>query len=301
MINSNEAKELSTTGLAKILGKSTQVIFQQLADMNLMLHKGDSWDLTPAGLAKGGIYKNTEKYGRYIVWPESILGEFESGVDDSGSDQTATSIGKHFGVPANRINSILSELGWIKRDVLKGWLVTNLGTKMGGSQARDKKTGIPYVRWPQGVFTNKILISNVLEAKGDALPVPQELPQNVVADAVGFRDKFPPPHRTQDGHYVRSKSEIIIDNWLYVAKVVHAYERKIPIEEDLYCDFYIPTGKVYIEYWGLEDPQYLARKAKKLEIYKKYEMDLIQLGEKDVSNLDDILPGKLLEFGVPVE
>jgi len=131
--------------------------------------------------------------------------------------------------------------------------------------------------------------------------VSQDQPQNTEADAVEFRDKFRPEHRAQDGHYVRSKSELIIDNWLYVSKIVHAYERKLPIEEELYCDFYIPTGKVYIEYWGLQEDKYLTRKEKKLEIYKKYNLNLIQLVEKDVLNLEDTLPAKLLEFGIAIE
>lgn len=69
----------------------------------------------------------------------------------------------------------------------------------------------------------------------------------------------------------------------------------------MYCDFYIPTGKVYIEYWGSDEEKYLARKDKKLEIYKKYAFKLIQLTDKDIYNLDDILPRKLLEFGVVIE
>tara|TARA_R110000787_G_scaffold55239_2_gene127641 strand:- start:5078 stop:5230 length:153 start_codon:yes stop_codon:yes gene_type:complete len=36
---------------------------------------------------------------------------------------------------------------------------------------------------------------------------------------------------------------MLIDNWLYMAETVHAYERKLPIEEDVYCDFYIPTRR----------------------------------------------------------
>ena len=45
----------------------------------------------------------------------------------------------------------------------------------------------------------------------------------------------------------------------------------------------------------------LVEKNKKLEIYKKYNLNLIELFEKDVSNLDDTLPAKLLEFHIPVE
>ena len=92
---------------------------------------------------------------------------------------------------------------------------------------------------------------------------------------------------------------MLIDNWLYMFEIVHAYERKLPVEEDVYCDFYIPTGKVYIEYWGYEnDEKYLNRKKKKKEIYEKYNLNLIELEDKDVQNLDDVLPKYLLTFGI---
>lgn len=93
---------------------------------------------------------------------------------------------------------------------------------MGGLQSRDKKSGVPFVRWPGTIINNKILISNINETKGDAPTPTPDQPVNVATDAISFRDKFPPTHGTQDGHYVRSKSEIIIDNWLYVSKIVHA-------------------------------------------------------------------------------
>jgi hypothetical protein len=94
----------------------------------------------------------------------------------------------------------------------------------------------------------------------------------------------------------------LIDNWLYMSEMVHAYERRLPIEEEVYSDFYIPTGKVYIEYWGYdEDSKYITRKAEKLAIYKKENFHLIELTEKEVQNLDDYLPRFLLTFGVRTE
>lgn len=73
------------------------------------------------------------------------------------------------------------------------------------------------------------------------------------------------------------------------------------MEEELYCDFYIPGGKVYIEYWGLEnDPKYAARKKTKLDIYRKYGFNLIELTEEHVCNLDDHLPKMLLKYNVIV-
>lgn len=296
------SKQLSTSALAKELKMSSQAMFQHLLEVGLITRNEDSWDLTPAGKSKGGFYKHSEKFGRYIVWPESIVAELDDSREDIGHNLlTATNIGKNFEIPANRINSILSELGWIKKDIVKGWQITELGKRLGGIQSKYRTTGVPYVRWPENIIKNKILITSIREARGDISTVSQGQPQNTGADAVKFRDKFRPEHRAQDGHYVRSKSELIIDNWLYVSKIVHAYERKLPIEEELYCDFYIPTGKVYIEYWGLEDDKYLTRKEKKMEIYKKYNLNLIQLVEKDVLNLEDTLPAKLLEFGIVIE
>ena len=96
-----------------------------------------------------------------------------------------------------------------------------------------------------------------------------------------FRKKYPAKYRTDDGHFVRSKSEHIIDNWLYHNDIVHAYERQVPIKEALICDFFIPMGKVWIEYWGLEDEKYLKRKDLKKELYEKNKKNLIELTDKD--------------------
>ena len=122
---------------------------------------------------------------------------------------------------------------------------------------------------------------------------------NIASISVEFPGKLEAIHIAIDGDFVHSKAQISIDNWLYMAEIVHAYERKLPIEENVYCDFYIPTGKVYIEYWGdNDDPKYLAHKQKKLAVYEKYGFKLIELNNADVQHLDDILPRLLLKFGV---
>ncbi len=301
MADKQTNKELSTTALAKEMKRSTPAMFEYLQEVGLILRSGNNWQLTPAGKSRGGLYRASAKLKRYIVWPESIIAELEGSQEEAGHGfVTATAIGKSFDLPANRINSILSELGWIKKDPVKGWQITGLGKRFGGIQAKHHTSGVPYVHWPETITRHRILTANIQESKGDT-PVAVQDEKPTGSESVEFRDKFRPEHRTQDGHYVRSKSEIIIDNWLYVSKIVHAYERKLPIEEELYCDFYLPTGKVYIEYWGLDEPKYISRKERKLEIYKKYSLNLIQLVEKDISNLEDVLPAKLLEFHIPVE
>lgn len=99
---------------------------------------------------------------------------------------------------------------------------------------------------------------------------------------------------------------MLIDNALYDYGLTHAYERKIPIKEDVYSDFYIPPrngGKaVYIEFWGLEnDDKYLKRKEIKKAIYKKYDLNLIEIDDSHIGNLDDHLPVMLLKYNINVE
>lgn len=284
---------LSTTKLAEQHAMQPKELFAQLVALGLMQQEEGNWQLTVEGQKKGGVIKDSKQYGPYIAWPSDI--DLNRSVNETLI--TATSIGKHFDLSPVKANYILSELGWIKKS-LKGWDLTDQGAKQGGVQDEDKKSGIPFVRWPERIINSKILQESMRHVTGkDEEKRPEETTQST--GEVGFRDKFEAKHRAADGHFVRSKAEMIIDNWLYMAEIVHAYERKLPIEEDVYSDFYIPTGKVYVEYWGMEnDSKYLARKKQKIEIYKKYGFNLIELSDKEVQNLDDVLPRLLLKYGV---
>lgn len=288
-----ETTYLSTTKLAEKYGMQPKELFSQLEKLGLVSQNDGSWELTEAGRAKGGIVKEGKQYGPYVAWP----GNVDLNLTVSETLITATAIGKHFDLSATKANYILSELGWIKKS-LKGWALTGQGEKMGGVQDEDKKSGIPFVRWPETIVNAKALLESMGHITGN-LPEKKTEESEKVSEEIGFREKFEAKHRSADGHFVRSKAEMLIDNWLYMAEIVHAYERKLPIEEDVYSDFYIPTGKVYLEYWGLEnDARYLTRKQKKIDIYKKYGFNLIELSDKEVQNLDDHLPRLLLKYGV---
>ncbi len=214
-----------------------------------------------------------------------------------------TAIGEHFNVSSQRMNLVLSELGWIEKD-LAGWTITTLGKVFDGKQFEHETSGKNYVLWPNNILTNKHLLNALKEpnqihtAESIVEPIVKAIEKTTTTN---FRDKFPATFRTKDGHMVRSRAEVIIDNALYDYKLAHAYERKLPIEEELYSDFFIPTENVYIEFWGMEeDPKYAERKKTKIEIYKKYDFKLIELNDSDISNLDDHLPKKLLKFGIRV-
>lgn len=295
-------KFISTKVLAEELKKNPQDFFRQLSEMGLIVSNGNAWELTPIGKAKGGQYRGSDINSRFIVWPESLKFDLSEDHLDNGQELlTSTLIGKHFEMSAQKINSILSELGLIEKSI-KGYEITSLGKRLGGIQCQHRTTGSFFVRWPESIKNNKIVLSGINEIKGIITPSSSESLSNIKADEIEFRDKFKPTFRATDGHMVRSKSEMLIDNELYRFELAHAYERKLPIEEDVYCDFYIPSGKVYIEYWGYdEDSKYVARKEEKLKIYKKYDFRLIQLTEREVQNLDDNLPRLLLGFGIRTE
>lgn len=197
---------------------------------------------------------------------------------------TPTQIGEKLSKTAKEINEFLSEINFIKK-CNSGWELTDLGKKNGGIQNNYK--GNLSVYWKTEILNNKIF-KNAVE--------PQEVKDK---DETDFRNKFKAEYRTNDGHYVRSRAEVIISNWLFGECIAHAYEKRVPIEEDVYCDFYIPKGKIYIEFWGYEDDEkYLARKQKKRELYKKYNLNLIEIDNSKINNIDDFLPRELLKFGI---
>jgi hypothetical protein len=285
----------STTNISRDLNIEASELFFVLNFNGWIIRKDDKWMLTKLGETKGGKCINNEKFGEYIGWPKNqCIEEIRILVADYRSKLlTATAIANKYQTSPQRINLILSEIGWIEQ-VISGWQITKLGKIAGGVQKEHSESGKSFVVWPQNIHENKAFIESLIQNN-----LIQEKVPDMKVDS--FRTKFPANMRAQDGHFVRSKAELLIDNQLYQYGLVHAYERKLPIEEELYCDFYLPSKKVYIEYWGLEnDTKYLERKKRKLEIYKREEVSLIEIHDADISNLDDMLPKHLLQFGIKV-
>ena len=93
--------------------------------------------------------------------------------------------------------------------------------------------------------------------------------------------------RTSDGHYVKSDPEIVVDDILYENRIVHCYEKKVPIDSDeqtIKCDWFIPVTDsrhgIYIEYWGMNTKEYLQNKERKRKAYKDHNIPLVEI-EKD--------------------
>lgn len=323
-------KKISASAMAKSLDRTNQDVVKELLGGGMILRDNGVWQLTAKGESFGGEYRESARFGRFIVWPDDLLAQRAdaqlaqvgriSGSRSSGQATkprargpmlTSTKLGALFELSPNRMNKLLAEIGWIEKG-LKGWHVTPSGLRVDGLEKEHGSSGVPFVVWPECIAENAVLVENIddfagaLADEADAeTPAKSALrpPPSVEAQQVAaFRQKFEAKYRATDGHYVRSRAELAIDNWLYMSSLVHAYERKLPIEEDAYCDFYLPNGKVYVEFWGMEDdPQYAHRKTKKLKLYGKYGYKLIELTNEDILSLDDVMPRKLLKFGIKAE
>lgn len=301
---------ISTTALAAELDMKSSDLFEKLKSVNWIERKNDKWVLTDLGKMKGGQLRSNPKFGEYIVWPQSI-DILTSLLYEKVKLLNATAIGKHFEVSSQRLNLILSELGLIEKDLDGGWVITKMGKQVGGKQFEHETSGANYVLWPESIleYHRLLEIFGYIDFDQDQLNsdyLKKIESTDLIENKHSFREKFEAKHRTFDGHFVRSKAEMLIDNWLYHNGIVHAYERKLPVEEEAYCDFYIPSGNgrpqaVYIEYWGLEnDPKYAERKKAKIEIYKNNDLSLIEISDSEILNLDDVLAKKLLQFKITV-
>jgi|26BtaG_2_1085354.scaffolds.fasta_scaffold01773_2 hypothetical protein len=287
-------KYLSTSALSKAKGLESKELFETLKTKGWIYRKDNQWLLTKDGRMAGGDTKYNPKFGEYVVWPSNLNIEQEI---DSKTLLNATKIGEAFKISNRKVNLYFSDLGWIERD-RDGWILTSSGKKNGGHQM-EMNNGVPYALWKNEVLQNKHLVRIISIGEGE-LDEDKEIIETT-NEVIDIRKKFPADKRTSDGHYVRSRAELLIDNFFYRNGIVHAYEKKLNIDEVMYCDFYLPANKIYVEYWGMEnDEKYLKRKQRKLEIYAENGFTLIELNDEDIENLDENLESKLRKVGLKI-
>lgn len=286
--------KLSTSALARQREIEPKQLFSDLKKAGYIVRAEDKWILTEQGEKFGGERVEHPKFGPFIVWPENLLIDM---APTAGQLLSATQLGERFKLNAKKINQLLSELGWINKTE-QGWKVSDSGFRIGGEQREDKSSESLFALWHDSIVHNKRLKQSIIEFLG------KDAKAHATDKSISsFRQKFEAKHRTLDGHYVRSTEELIIDNWLYMAGVVHAYDRQLPIEEDVLSDFYLPAGKIYLQYWGEGSPsnastKSMRNKAATLAIYQQHGFNLIELTAEDIPNLDVVLPSALRKFGI---
>ncbi len=282
--------KLSTSALAKLRNIDAKQLFADLSKAGYISRHEGQWLLTDLGAKFGGEYVEHPKFGKFVVWPENLLIDL---LATGGNTLSATQVGEYFKLNPKKINQLLNELGWINKED-NGWVVTPSGVRVGAKQREDKQSEQKFVVWHDSIRHNPHLRQSVVEFLGQDAES-----QATDKSYSNFRLKFEAKHRTLDGHYVRSTGELLIDNWLYLAGVIHAYQRPLPIDEEIISDFYLPAGKVYIQFWGTENKDISEReKDKTRALYAKHQFNLIEITAEEVHQLDDVLPERLRRFGI---
>jgi DNA-directed RNA polymerase subunit RPC12/RpoP len=103
----------------------------------------------------------------------------------------------------------------------------------------------------------------------------------------------------RDGTLVQSEGERRIAEWLTAHGLAYRYDAKYRIigEFQIRPDFYLPELDVYVEYWGLDTPQYKMSMYKKQTLYQQEGKRLISVYPKDLPVLDRLMKTKLRHFG----
>ena len=103
----------------------------------------------------------------------------------------------------------------------------------------------------------------------------------------------------RDGTLVQSTGERRIAEWLTAHSIAYRYDAKFRIIGELQIrpDFYLPELDVYIEYWGLDTPQYKMSMYKKQTLYQQEGKRLIAVYPADLPALDAKLQAKLALLG----
>lgn len=276
---SRSEKHLSTTALARVLGKESKELFVLLTGGGWIVKADNHWQLTEKGKFEGGIYVNHPKYGEYIAWPESVYQHPLFALLPE-APLSATNIGHKLGVPARLVNLVLAERGWLKKNI-RGWVLTPAGKQLGGQQHESEQSAIPYATWPETIIDNPRLLHAVAQLTAEGI------------DAT---------LATLDGRVVSSSAARRIANWCYLTRVVCAQQYELIWgEESLIADFFLPEIQLCIDYWPADSKaDALAKQLDKQFLYKKYKVNFLELRAEDLPQLDDILAKVLMRSGLAV-
>lgn len=273
-------KHLSTSALARAIGKEGRELFILLAQSGWIVKADGHWQLTEKGRFEGGVYVNHPKFGEYIAWPASVREHPVLRLLPE-APLTARQLAQKFHLPARLVNLVLAERGWIKRHV-HGWLLTEAGAAVGGQQRENEATAIPYVTWPETLLDNTAFTEAVAALR-------------------------PGAQQCLDGHSHNDPALMVVDNWLYVAGMVHAVDHSLSWRDEggqshrVSVDFYLPALGAAIVYWPAHSaPGALADTLDKREQLRASHWTVIELQPEDLEQLDEVLTRELMKLGCAV-
>lgn len=308
-MNNSEQQKLSTSALSKALDIPLQQLFGTLRDCGWIRKVDDGWVLTAKGEFEGGEYIHSKRYGRYIVWPESLLEHQLLRGIESNRLLNSTQLARKYQISAREVRRLLGELGLLRR-TFNGWEITREGERLGGV-AIDNDNGD--ITWPENLLENE-----VVTAQFDYLQRAHQVSEPHEADLLDAISDY----ESRDGHCFKSRNELLVCDWLYFAGIAHACHRRLPIAlseknsvekhasdkhtptkqyQEHYADFWLPAAQVYIEVGGDErGASAIAAAMERVEFYRKHQWQFVEVRAEHFEHLDDFLTRALREFGVQI-
>jgi len=104
--------------------------------------------------------------------------------------------------------------------------------------------------------------------------------------------------RTQGGTAVQSRGEKRIAEFLEKEGIAYVYDERYRISgaDLIRPDFYLPEFDVYIEYYGMDTPEYNANRQRKQILYQRAAKKLISVSFRDDPDLIAVLKAKLSRY-----
>jgi len=286
-----DGQKLSTSALAKALSIPLQQLFVTLRDYGWIRKVDDGWLLTGKGEFEGGEYVHSRRYGRYIVWPPSLLEHALLRGLERNRFVTDVQVGRQFHIGARLVRRLLGELGLLRRD-FNGWTLTRRGEQLGGIEMHED--GDNSIHWPEALLDDAVVRAQLEFGRQLHGEGPDSQP-----DLLRAVNDF----RGLDGHPFHTRGEWLICNWLYLAGIAHSCGRPLPLADEpgQRADFWLPAAQVYIECCGDErDGAALGASLERLEIYRRQQWRFIEVQVEQLADLDEFLTAQLRRLGVAV-
>jgi len=319
---SEEVDHLSTSALAKRIKLPIQQLFVTLRDYGWIERQGNAWLLTAKGELHGGAYRDSQRFGRYIVWPETLMDHPLIAAIESNQRITPGGMRRYYPhLNARQINRTLAELG-LQRQTARGLELTDLGARFGGRQELHEEHALAIVSWPHELVDDPVIHRELNRLVSDGESEPSSEPLEPQTDTATQTSKEPIDdlfadnqagstasaskpeeisHRRRglDGHEVETLLQLRVCDWLYEAQLAHARDRRLPIEEDLSADFYVPKVGLYIECWERDVPTAeLTRRLRTREVCRELNLPYQEVAAADIERIDELLTERLRELGI---
>ncbi|GAA5188659.1 hypothetical protein [Ferrimonas gelatinilytica] len=262
------AKKISTSALAKRLDLPAKGLFERLERSGYLRRQAQQWQLTEWGQRLGGETSDSEKFGRFVVWPEDLLLAEESGT--LPSEQLAAELS----LIDAEFCGLLQVCGYLQR-WQRDWWVTLAGRRQGGCQGISPQDGRPISRWPKTLLTQAAFQAALSAYRGSDADR-----RSTQSSVDSFKQRFEAKYRTLDGHYVCTLAQLTLANFLYLQGVAFACFQPLPGELELVAPFYLPLADLYLELPITEpDEAFSARQA----WYQANGMNWVALDEMELS------------------